>query len=460
MKNFTINKAVIIAVLCAVLFGFLWVCEANSRSVSDVSAFESTRRTPVIDLDGSTAGYNYTGAYTENGSGSAIVNTDMTLTSTSGTHCKSATVTIASVASTDSLDVSLVDAKFDASYDVATGVATLTGPYTYADYKTALKAIKYLSTSDNLADGTKSISIVTSAGENSNTATCSMVLTAVNDAPVVDLGGSAAGTGWTAAYTEGGSAVAVSSSEITITDPDDTYMESAVITLTNKQTGDSIDTGAVELLGLVSVAKEETGGDITVTLTGHAVIASYLSAIQVLTFSNSSDNPSETPRTITVVVNDGTNNSASTTCTVSVTGVNDAPALDLGNNTGWAFSYVGGSAATSIASDEIALTDADDTYMETAQIVLTNMQSNDTLETATVNAEKFTVAATTADGSVTVLLTGHQTIADYKTAILAVKFYNPDTDSIDLTARVVTVVVDDGTAASNTCTSTITVSAP
>ena len=70
------------------------------------------------------------------------------------------------------------------------------------------------------------------------------------------------------------------------------------------------------------VASVNGGGD-TVTLTGTATLAEYETAIELIRFQSTSDNPSTVDRVITVVVNDGDSNSNIATSTIHVTALPD-----------------------------------------------------------------------------------------------------------------------------------------
>ncbi|WP_180268988.1 beta strand repeat-containing protein, partial [Nostoc linckia] len=61
------------------------------------------------------------------------------------------------------------------------------------------------------------------------------------------------------------------------------------------------------------------------TLTGSSTVANYQTALRSITYSNSSDNPTTTPRTISFLVNDGSSNSTAVTRNINITAVNDAP---------------------------------------------------------------------------------------------------------------------------------------
>ncbi|NDB61643.1 hypothetical protein EB001_24870, partial [bacterium] len=106
------------------------------------------------------------------------------------------------------------------SYNSGTGVLTLTGTSsnTVTQFQTALRSITYASTSDDpTSNNTKNSRIIswvfndgTSANNISNTATSTINITAVNDAPVIT-------PGTTLSYTENGSAAAINSA-LTLTD--------------------------------------------------------------------------------------------------------------------------------------------------------------------------------------------------------------------------------------------------
>ena len=70
------------------------------------------------------------------------------------------------------------------------------------------------------------------------------------------------------------------------------------------------------------------------TLTGTAPAAAYQAASDQIVYSNSSDNPSTDDRIITVVVNDGINDSNTAAAIVSVAAVNDAPGAQDGSAIG------------------------------------------------------------------------------------------------------------------------------
>ena len=150
-----------------------------------------------------------------------------------------------------------------------------------------------------------------------------------NDAPpVLDLDANnssgATGANYATSYTEQGAAVAISDSDISITDVDSTNLAGATITLTNRQSGDVLN-----LPGLppgITANVNTTATQITITLSGTATLAQYQSVISGITFAaGGGDAPDTTARTVTVSVSDGTSSSNVASSTISVVAVNDAP---------------------------------------------------------------------------------------------------------------------------------------
>ena len=129
-------------------------------------------------------------------------------------------------------------------------------------------------------------------------------------------------------FTEGGAATAIVSTNIDISDADGATLESATITLTNAQTDDVLNVGALPS-GVAASVDTATPGVITVTLTGTASHADYEAAIQAVTFENTGSDPNTTARSFEITVNDGDQNSPVATSTIYVTETGDAP-TDIG----------------------------------------------------------------------------------------------------------------------------------
>ena len=207
------------------------------------------------------------------------------------------------------------------SYNSGTGVLTLTGSASVGNYQTALRSITFSSTSDNPTnfgtDTSRTISWTANDGAlNSTAATSTVNITAVNDAPVVTAGA-------TVSYTEQGTAVVLDRR------PDGERCRQH----------DAGERHGVDHRGPLRRRHAELHqperhhrqlqrGTGVLTLTGSDSLANYQTALRSITFSSTSDNPTnfgtDTSRTISWTVNDGTANSTAATSTVHVTAVNDA----------------------------------------------------------------------------------------------------------------------------------------
>src|SRR6266404_6056685 len=160
--------------------------------------------------------------------------------------------------------------------------------------------------------------------------------------------------------------------------------------------------------------------------------------------------------TFTVLTADGTAQQV----TITINGTNDAAVLDLDANNSTAAgsnylaTFTDTGAAIAIADTDVSITDPDNANMTSATVTLTNAKSGDSLA---VNGTlppgiSSNIDHTTA-GVITVTLSGSASKAAYDAALNQIVFSsstNPDT-----TDRLITVVVNDGLANSNTATSTI-----
>ncbi|MDE5085655.1 MAG: Ig-like domain-containing protein, partial [Trichodesmium sp. St16_bin2-tuft] len=154
----------------------------------------------------------------------------------------------------------------------------------------------------------------------------------VNIKPTLDLDGDnnsgVTGNDYITTFTEDGTAVAIGDDDVRITDLNDTNIESATITLTNRLDGASESLSVNSTLpGTISAGAYDSSTGV-ITLTGSATLAEYQTAIAQIQYDNTSQNPDTTDRTVTVVVNDGNVDSNTATTTISVVPVNDPPVVN------------------------------------------------------------------------------------------------------------------------------------
>src|SRR5262249_48154212 len=242
-----------------------------------------------------------------------IADTDVSITDADTATIASATITIGVNRQSDDV-LSIVGALppgiTASTYDSGTGVLTLTGPATLADYQTALHQVAFSTPDSFTAD--RVITVTVNDGTlDSNVATTYMhvAVPPPNVPPVLDLdanNSTTAGADYLTGYTEGQPLpVAIVDTDVSIIDSDSPTLASATITLTNPQASDVLTFNGTPP-GSIGVSGSGTS---IITLTGVSSQADYLAALQQIGFSNASIDPSNVTRVIDVVVNDGTNNS-------------------------------------------------------------------------------------------------------------------------------------------------------
>ncbi len=141
--------------------------------------FTTANQAPAITAGGSLA-------YTEN-DGATVINSGLTLTDAEGDSITGATVTISAnyANGEDSLSFTPTG-SITGIFDAGTGVLTLSGTGTPAEYQTALRSVTYVNNSDAPSTSARTISFAAtdSHGDTGTAATTTVNVAAVNDAPV------------------------------------------------------------------------------------------------------------------------------------------------------------------------------------------------------------------------------------------------------------------------------------
>jgi hypothetical protein len=208
------------------------------------------------------------------------------------------------------------------TYNAGTGVWTVTGSVT--DINAALAAVALTPSANNDQNFTITTRIRDGADTGPADGTISVTVTPVNDAPVVTT------SGGTSVFTEGGSATVIDSG-LTLSDVDSATLASATVTITgNFASGQDVlaFTNDGSTMGNISASYNASTGVMTLTSAGGtATLAQWQTALRSVTYSNSSEAPSTSNRTISFTVNDGDADSVAATKSVSVTSTNTAPTV-------------------------------------------------------------------------------------------------------------------------------------
>ena len=191
-------------------------------------------------------------------------------------------------------------------------------------------------------------------------------------APVVDLNAGGVGNTVTTAFTEQTSVLIAPVG--TLSDVDSATLNRLTVTLTARPNGN-----AVESLSLNAAATTvASGAGLTVSytastgvllITGTASTATYQTIVQGILYNNTSDQPTTSNRSITVVARDSTNaSSTSRTATITVTAVNDAPTIT--SLSGDSRAYSEGAGAVVIESGNAVVADVDSTNFDTGTLTV------------------------------------------------------------------------------------------
>lgn len=267
------------------------------------SAFSAAERTislavaEVNDAPQITQGAGNTG-FTENG-GAVTVGGGLQFQDDGG-YLNRATVTIGTGFTTgDTLAVGNLPAGLSASYNAATGILTLTGNGTVADYLTALNSVTFNTLSEdptvNSATRTLVWQVRDDTGLSSATSSSTLTLTPLADKPVVGN----VPASWS--YTEDDGA-RVLAPTLTLTDPDDTQLSGARVFLG----GAGYLNDGRELLSAVTTGTQITASfDMAtgvLTLSGVDSVANYQRVLRSVTYKNTADydNPNNLVDNITL----------------------------------------------------------------------------------------------------------------------------------------------------------------
>jgi hypothetical protein len=329
----------------------------------------------------------------------------------------------------------------------STGILSLDGTDTKANYQTALRSIRYVNTNPAKPSTLqRTVTFTVNDGDiNSNTVTRNINVVGVNDPPVL-LGLETT----TLAYTEDQGPLDVTNS-LVITDVDNDSLAYATIRITGNYLAAEDTLVFTDTPGITGTWADGIG---LITLTGPDTKANFQAAMRNVSYINTNhDNPSLALRTLTFRVNDGAGNSNAPTRNISITRVNDAPELSEIELT--PLSYIEGDGEVKI-SNTIVVDDPDLDNIAGATIQITGNYIN-TEDTLLFTNTPY-IIGTWSQITGTLTLTGVTTRANYRAALRNVRYKNKDTLNIATVTRTVTFIITDGLLYSNMLSRNISVS--
>src|SRR5262249_11097036 len=285
------------------------------------------------------------------------------------------------------------------------------------------------------------------ASSNLGTATTTVSITNVNDAPTLS------GVAASANYTENTAAVTLSGSA-SVSDPDNLKLANATVKVVGGTFAGDSDQLATNVGG-TNITSSYNAASETLTLTGSDTLANYQFVLDSLTFVSTSDNPdnygSNPTRTVTWVLNDGSgsfNLSTTQTETVSITPLNDAPTL---TSVVGVTSYTENAAPITV-SPSLSVSDVDNLNLANATVSIVNGFAGDG-DVLADNVSGTSITSSYNSTTETLTLSGSDTIAHYQRLLDWVVFPSTSdtpTNSGSSLSRVLTWTVNDGSASNNT----------
>ena len=252
-------------------------------STNDPNGFTAGNEAPVLTASGPDVNYTV-------GGGAVAVDAGLTLDDPEDDQITGAAVRISAGHNDAENELAFTNTgSITGDYNDATGLLTLSGAASEADYQAALRSVTYENSNANPTDGDViTMSATDSAGGTSN------IVRFVNFRPVVSV--SAGDTGWV----KGQPSVAVDPS-LNVTDGDDGNLDTAVVIIAQGfQPGDELE--FTNQNGITGSYNSSNGH---LTLSGSASVADYQAALRSVRFESNNASPSGTRR-IDIGVDDGT----------------------------------------------------------------------------------------------------------------------------------------------------------
>jgi Domain of unknown function (DUF4347)/Cadherin-like/Right handed beta helix region len=380
---------------------------ATFTAFSDTSEFSRSvvsQNKPVLYADPNTLGY------VENAPGAAIF-TNAVIASASATTLDSAVISFQAgfQAGRDSISWTPVSGLIG-TYDSGTGVFTITGTASLANYVTALNSLQYSNSSNNPDTTLRQFNVVINSASISNSRQFSLAVIAVNDPPQLITN-----TGLT--LLEGATQV-IPSASLTANDDDiadNRLLQYQVTTATTQGYLQKSTNAGVAILSF-------TQGDLDDGLIQYVHNAGEISA-DSFTFTVSDSLLATLPQTFAI----------------AITPVNDAP---VASTSGSGVTYTENGAAVNPMLN-VVLSDADNTNLVGATITLTSIESADQLSFTNTGL----ITGVFDNLTKTLTLSGSASVSAYQAAIRSVTFSN-SSDQIALTQKNFRLQVSDGNLSS------------
>jgi hypothetical protein len=441
----------------------------TTRTLS-ITAYDDTLPTPLasntvtrnVSLTLSVApptlsGLGGTTTFVQLGNKVPIANS-LVVTQPNGLNLASATVNLTNLKPGDRFEFSnsfALQHSFVLSGDQTSAVLTITGYTSAANYQTTLRSVTYWNVAGepDYTPRTATFTIFDPTGQ-SDSGVQNFKVAPANQPPVL-FGIESTPLVYLANHPE--FPPQPISDTIAVSDPDSNTLTRATVQVTagyqNDVNGHDL-LSFVDRFGITSTFDPLTG---TLTLAGSSSVSNYRVALRSVLFSASGSAISGATRTLSIVAYDATIpiplSSNTVTRDVNVITTNVSPVLSGLAGTA---NYLKGAPPLLIAPT-LQVEDADSTVLFGATISFTNWQGGDRLDFWNQFALQHTFTEDLVTHTASLTLSGKSSIANYQIQLQSLGFYCLAGNPV-LSARRLSIVVNDGYSNSNTVTGDITVS--
>ncbi len=311
----------------------------------------------------------------------------------------------------------------------------------------------YLWDGKNHVHGTKA-SVATRGGATAfseDGASATIEVTSLDDAPVIDLGGNAAGNGYSTDYLVRGPAVKVAADGMTITDVDlpaeNNLLTKATVAITKGDVDNTFGTIFETLNTSYTGPLTITGnGTPSLTISGAGTLADYEAAIKSVTYKNANQSAFQGEREVTVKVFEGADHEVAS----SVTTIDNvwAPAIDTNGaaeGTIYEASFTEGTPPVRIASGDSTITN-ENSHLKLVEVKVKDAPdaSHDklTIQASTKTMLESLGVLITGDGTPNITLTGNLTPSQAQLALRSITYENTSRNPTEGT-RIITIEATD-----------------
>ena len=353
---------------------------------------------------------------------------------------------------------------------------------TIAEFEAALRTVTFSNGSDTPSELDRTITFSFDDGvDSSNFSTKTVQVTAVNDQAVADLNGADGITNnFSTTFTEGAGAVNVTDTDATVSDVDNITYDSLDLNLGGFVDGSSekitiagytftygTAETVVRTVGTTDFEIDFDGSGFSIqrNISGEMPEADLQTFIRSITYENISGVPTVGDRTIDFLPRDGNALIGLTsTSTITVAAVNDAPVLDLDaddssgqSGADYAATFTEDGGPVGVADADASLSDVDSVNLTSMNVTITNLQDG-AAEVLAADTSGTSIVANYNPGTGLLTLIGPDTVANFQ-QVLGTITYDNSSQSPDTTARVITFQATDGTNPSNVGTTILTIMA-